>query len=96
MALDAAGRPLAFQELMRRFRRIHGVESLAAEMPLALHLFDCLVVDGRSLIDEPYAARWEALARLTGGAYVAEREIVVTPRRPGDFATARSPPVTRA
>jgi len=78
VALDAAGRPLAFQELMRRFRRIHGVELLAAEMPLALHLFDCLMAEGRSLIDEPYAARWEALHRLTGGAYVAERQIVVT------------------
>jgi DNA ligase-1 len=42
VALDRAGRPLPFQELMRRFRRIHRVESLAAELPLALHLFDCL------------------------------------------------------
>lgn len=78
VALDAAGRPLAFQELMRRFRRTHGVEALAAAMPLALHLFDCLVADGRSLIDEPYAARWDALAHLTGGAHLAEREIVST------------------
>jgi DNA ligase-1 len=78
VALDAAGRPLAFQELMRRFRRIHGVECLAAEMPLALHLFDCLMADGRSVIDEPYAVRWEALARLTGGARLAERQIVST------------------
>ncbi len=78
VALDGAGRPLAFQELMRRFRRIHGVAALAAEMPLALHLFDCLMADGRSLIDEPYAARWDALARLTGGAHLAERQIVST------------------
>src|SRR4029077_14197510 len=28
VALDAAGRPLPFQELMRRFRRVHGVEAL--------------------------------------------------------------------
>ena len=61
MALDAAGRPLPFQELMRRFRRVHGVEALAREMPLALHFFDCLMADGRSLIDEPYA-------RALGGA----------------------------
>ena len=49
VALDAAGRPLPFQELMRRFRRVHGVEALVREMPLALHFFDCLMVDGRSL-----------------------------------------------
>ena len=76
VALDAAGRPLPFQELMRRFRRVHGVEALVREMPLALHFFDCLMVDGRSLIDAPYAERWEALARVTGGRHLAERAIV--------------------
>jgi DNA ligase-1 len=76
VALDAAGRPLPFQELMRRFRRVHGVEALAREMPLALHFFDCLLVDGRSLIDTPQAERWEALTRVTGGRYLAERTLV--------------------
>jgi DNA ligase 1 len=78
VALDASGRPLPFQELMRRFRRIHGVESLVTEMPLALHLFDCLMAEGRSLIDQTYASRWESLGRLTGGAHLAEREVVST------------------
>lgn len=76
VALDAAGRPLPFQELMRRFRRVHGVEALAREMPLALHFFDCLLAGERSLIDEPYARRWEALAAATGGRYLAERVVV--------------------
>jgi DNA ligase-1 len=76
VALDAAGRPLPFQELMRRFRRVHGVEALVREMPLALHFFDCLLVDGRSLIDAPQAERWEALRRVTGGRYLAERTLV--------------------
>jgi DNA ligase-1 len=76
VALDPAGRPLPFQELMRRFRRTHEVEALAREMPLALHFFDCLMADGRSLIDEPYERRWEALARLTGGRHLAERLVV--------------------
>ena len=76
VALDRAGRPLPFQELMRRFRRIHDVEALVKEMPLAIHFFDCLVAEGRSLIDEPYARRWDALATVTGGRYLAERAIV--------------------
>ena len=76
VALDAEGRPLPFQELMRRFRRVHGVEALAREMPLALYLFDCLLADGRSLIDAPQAERWEALARVTDGRYLAERVLV--------------------
>ena len=78
VALDRAGRPLPFQELMRRFRRVHDVEALAGEMPLALQFFDCLVSEGRSLIDEPYERRWDALARATGGRYLAERAVVTT------------------
>jgi DNA ligase 1 len=76
VALDVAGRPLPFQELMRRFRRVHGVEALVREMPLALHVFDCLLADGRSLIDAPQAERWAALTRVTGGRYLAERVLV--------------------
>src|SRR5256714_816450 len=76
VALDAAGRPLAFQELMRRFRRVHGVEALVREMPLALHFFDCLMAGGRSLIDAPYERRWEALTAVTAGRYLAERRVV--------------------
>ena len=76
VALDAAGRPLPFQELMRRFRRVRGVEAAAESMPLALHLFDCLVADGRSYLDEPYVQRWAALERVTGGRWLAERAMV--------------------
>jgi DNA ligase 1 len=76
LALDTAGRPLPFQELMRRFRRVHEVERLVREMPLTLHFFDCLMADGRSLIDEPYARRWDALTAVTGGRHLAERMIV--------------------
>ena len=78
VALDGAGRPRPFQELMRRFRRIHDVPSLVGEVPLSLHLFDCLMVEGRSLIDEPYQTRWNALVQMTGGSHLAEREIVTT------------------
>jgi DNA ligase-1 len=76
VALDAAGRPLPFQELMRRFRRVRGVEAAAGALPLTLHLFDCLMAEGRSYLDEPYARRWEALERVTGGRWLAERTVV--------------------
>jgi len=78
VALDAAGRPLPFQELMRRFRRVHGVDRAAAELPLGLYFFDCLLAEGRSLIDEPYECRWAALERVTGGRYLAERAVAAT------------------
>lgn len=76
VALGADGRPLPFQELMRRFRRVHDIEEALGRMPLALHLFDCLFADGRSLIDAPYVERWEALARVAGGRDLAERAVV--------------------
>ncbi|HEU4340126.1 MAG TPA: ATP-dependent DNA ligase [Candidatus Binatia bacterium] len=75
VAIGKDGRPFPFQELMRRFKRIHGIESAAIEIPLALHLFDCLFLNGRSLIDEPYEERWSKLESMTGGRYLARRKI---------------------
>jgi len=89
VALDPAGRPLPFQELMRRFRRARGVEAAAEELPLTLHLFDCLMADGRSLLDEPYTTRWEALQRVTGGGWLAERAMITTAAE-GDAVMARA------
>ncbi len=73
VAAGPDGRPLPFQDLMRRYRRVHGVEETAREIPLVLYLFDCLLVDGHALTDESYAARWVALERVTGGAHLARR-----------------------
>ncbi|HEY6367321.1 MAG TPA: hypothetical protein VI585_21275, partial [Candidatus Binatia bacterium] len=67
VAVGKDGRPFPFQELMRRFKRVHGIESAATEIPLSLHLFDCLFFDGRSLIDEPYESRWSKLNTIAGG-----------------------------
>jgi DNA ligase-1 len=75
VALGRNGKPLPFQELMRRFRRIHDVERLVNEIPLSLHLFDCLFLNGASLIDEPYERRWLKLEDLTGGRYLAQRVV---------------------
>jgi DNA ligase-1 len=75
VALGPDGRPLPFQELMRRFRRVHDVEEARGRMPLALHLFDCLYADGRALMDLPYTERWRTLERMTDGRDLAERRI---------------------
>ena len=75
VAVGKDGRPFPFQELMRRFKRIHGVESAATEIPLSLHLFDCLFLDGRSLIDEPYEERWSLLQSLAEGKHLARKKI---------------------
>jgi DNA ligase-1 len=73
VAVDAAGRPLPFQDLMRRFRRVHDVDATSDLIPLVLWFFDCLYVDGRSLIDDPYEARWMSLERVVPGIHLARR-----------------------
>ena len=75
VAVDAAGRPRPFQELMRRFRRVHEIEALRKEIPLKLYLFDLLYVDGRSLIPAPYRERWAALEKLVPADLLAKRLI---------------------
>jgi len=76
VAIDHAGKPLPFQDLMRRFRRVHEIAAAAEEIPLRLYLFDLLHVDGRTLIDEPYRLRWELLERLVPPQYLTARRIV--------------------
>jgi len=66
VAVDAEGHPLPFQDLMRRFRRVRDIAAMVAEVPLQLTLFDVMYLDGRPLIDEPYATRWQALERAAG------------------------------
>jgi DNA ligase-1 len=66
VAVDAQGRPLPFQHLMRRFRRVHDVAAMVREIPLQLHLFDLLYVDGHDLIDAPCEKRWQALEEIAG------------------------------
>lgn len=75
VAVGKDGRPYPFQELMRRFRRVHDIEAAAIDIPLHLHLFDCLLLNGRSLIDEPYEKRWQTLSEITSGRYLARRQI---------------------
>lgn len=64
IALDAHGMPLPFQTTMRRFGRRLEVERLREALPLTPFFFDCLLLDGASLVDEPQARRFEALASI--------------------------------
>jgi len=75
IAVGAEGNPLPFQDLMRRFRRVHGIEKITEMIPLRLKLFDMLYLDGRSLIEEPYERRWELLLSICKENLIAERII---------------------
>ncbi|TMI28630.1 DNA ligase, partial [Candidatus Bathyarchaeota archaeon] len=40
VALGEGGKPVPFQDLMRRFRRVHEIEDMVEKIPLRLYLFD--------------------------------------------------------
>ena len=66
ISLDNAGFPIAFQHLMRRFKRVRGVSGMAKKIPLTLYLFDILYLNGESLISQPYIQRRQILAQTAG------------------------------
>jgi DNA ligase-1 len=73
IAVDARDRPLPFQHLMRRFRRKHDVRVTVAEIPVQLHLFDLLYVNGKALVDVPYNDRWPVLVSASKGLNLVPR-----------------------
>jgi DNA ligase-1 len=88
LAVDAQGRPLPFQHLMRRFRRKHAVAATLAEVPVQLHLFDALYVEGQSLLDASCQERWSALEKVAGGLRLVRRLIPQTLEEGTAFAQA--------
>jgi DNA ligase-1 len=79
IAVDPLGRPLAFQELMRRFGRVKDIERLRAEQPIRLHLFDLLALDSALVIDHPYAERTRHLDDLASAASLETVQRLMTP-----------------
>lgn len=86
IAVDRKRRPLPFQDLMRRFRRVHGIEAVAKEVPVRLLLFDVLYRDGKSLVDDEYSTRWAALEAMAGELGTVAREVISDVRAGEAFA----------
>jgi DNA ligase-1 len=77
IAIDAGGRPLAFQEVMRRFGRVRDIERLRVEQPVQLFVFDLIGLDGHLLIDAPYEERYAALSDVATSAALARAARIV-------------------
>jgi DNA ligase-1 len=91
VAEDRAGRPLRplpFQQLMRRFRRKHDVETVARQVPVQLYPFDLLYRDGVSLIDRRNVERWQALAEIAGEIETVRRLVTGDPTEGEAFLRA--------
>ena len=66
IAVGNDGRPLPFQHLMRRFKRIHRIDEIAKKIPVEFYLFDILYVDGENMIKTPYIERRNRLKEIAG------------------------------
>ncbi len=71
VAIGQDGRPMAFQEILKRFRRKYNVEKIAAQIPLRLFLFDLIYLDNRSVIDLPLTDRRALLVKVASPDLVA-------------------------
>lgn len=69
ISLDDSGRPVAFQDTASAF----GTDVGVTEYRLQPFYFDILHLDGRDLLDEPLAMRWEQLESLVGGDSLVAR-----------------------
>ncbi len=67
------GRPVRFQDLVRRIRRKHGVERMMKEMPFEIRVFDILYLDGKVLVDKPYRERINLLSGVVDEKLLIER-----------------------
>jgi len=79
VAIDPrSGKPMPFQEVLRR-RRKYGIEKMVEQIPIQIHLFDVLVVDGKTVVERPYEERRRMLEErvepVPGKVMVVERRV---------------------
>ncbi|MER7491435.1 ATP-dependent DNA ligase [Streptomyces pharetrae] len=79
IAFDADGRPRSFQETAGRVGSRVDVATAAEAVPVSPVFFDALSVDGRDLLDLPFAERHAELARLVPGPMRVRRAVVSGP-----------------
>jgi len=75
VAYGDENKPLPFQDVMRRFKRVHGVGRMVQLIPLKLHLFDMLHLNGETLVDQSYEELWKTLMRISSNDLLTERII---------------------
>jgi len=85
IAVGENGYPLPFQHLMRRFRRVHNIEEMIEKIPVELHLFDLIYLNGQSLIADPYVERRKKLGEIAGGIPLTRQIITGNPREAERF-----------
>lgn len=85
IAISSDEKPLPFQDLMRRFRRVHKIEEMVNIIPLKLQLFDILYLNGETLIDEIYMKRRKILSKICDSPFLVKRLITDVPSKAKAF-----------
>ncbi len=86
LALRPDGTPHPFQVTMRRFGRKADSAAVRASLPLSAFFFDCLYVDGTSLVDDPLADRVAVLDAAVPPAALVPRAVGATAAAADAFA----------
>ncbi|WP_326761506.1 ATP-dependent DNA ligase [Streptomyces phaeochromogenes] len=79
IAFDEGGRPRSFQDIAGRVGSRVDVATAAEAVPVCPVFFDALSVDGRDLLDLPFADRHTELARLVPEPMRVRRTLVADP-----------------
>jgi len=58
------GLPLPFQMLSQRIHRKYDIEKLIKEIPIQIHLFDVVYLEGKTLFDKPFKERRKILESI--------------------------------
>jgi DNA ligase 1 len=85
ISLDSTGFPIAFQHLMRRFRRVRDVDGMEKKIPLTIYIFDILFLNGQGLIAKPYTLRRQILAQNVGKISLTTQIITDQPEQADKF-----------
>jgi len=80
-----SGKPLPFQTLMKRFRRVYNIKETMDMIPTKLYLFEIIYVNGRLLLNTPYIDRYSILRNHVSEDLLAERIVTSNIREAEDF-----------
>jgi len=58
------GLPLPFQVLSQRIHRKYDIEKMVKEIPVQIHLFDIVYLEGKQLFDKPFKERRKILEKI--------------------------------
>ncbi|MHA1379753.1 MAG: ATP-dependent DNA ligase [Candidatus Helarchaeota archaeon] len=85
IAVDKNGRPLPFQELMHRFKRIYEIDKLRTLIPVKLLLFDIIYYEKKSFLEVANEKRWELLTKVSNKVALVKRIVTNSINEAKDF-----------